>query len=117
MRANREHFPLPNPKIHKQKNPLPDLLDYFREEITLPWLEYCIENLANLTVELAHNELITKIIRLFPMYMRRSRVTSMELMKGAALLILMKRMRTRTRMTVTGSGITLDFCKYGSTGL
>jgi hypothetical protein len=62
LRANREHFPLPNPKIHKQKNPLPDLLEYFQEEITLPWLEYCIENLADLTVELARNELITKII-------------------------------------------------------
>jgi hypothetical protein len=47
---------------HKKKNNLPDLLQYFREEITLPWLEYCIENLAGLTVELAHNELITKII-------------------------------------------------------
>jgi hypothetical protein len=62
LRANREHFPLPNPRIHKQKNPLPDLLEYFQEEITLPWLEYCIENLADLTVELACNELITKII-------------------------------------------------------
>jgi hypothetical protein len=62
LRANREHFPQPNPRIHKQKNPLPDLLEYFQEEITLPWLEYCIENLADLTVELARNELITKII-------------------------------------------------------
>jgi hypothetical protein len=62
LRANREHFPLPNPKIHKQKNPLPDLLEYFQEEITLPWLEYCIANLADLTVELARNELITNII-------------------------------------------------------
>jgi hypothetical protein len=34
LRANHgEHFPLPNPtKIHKQKNPLPDLLEYFQEE-------------------------------------------------------------------------------------
>jgi hypothetical protein len=62
LRANREHFPLPNPRTHKQNNPLPDLLEYFQEEITLPWLEYCIENLADLTVELARNELITKII-------------------------------------------------------
>ena len=62
MRANREHFPLPNPRIHKQNNPLPDLLEYFQEEITLPWLEYCIGNLADLTVELAWDELITKII-------------------------------------------------------
>jgi hypothetical protein len=62
LRANREHFPLPNPRTHKQNNPLPDLLKYFQEEITLPWLEYCIENLADLTVELAWNELITKII-------------------------------------------------------
>jgi hypothetical protein len=36
LRANREHFPMPNPKIHKHKNPLPDLLEYFQEEITLP---------------------------------------------------------------------------------
>jgi hypothetical protein len=62
LRDNNEHFPLPNPRIHKEKNPLPDLLEYFQEEITLPWLEYCIENLADLTVELARNELITKII-------------------------------------------------------
>lgn len=63
LRANREHFPLPNPKIlHKQKQPLPDLLEYFREEITLPWLGYCIENLADLTVELARNELILSLI-------------------------------------------------------
>ena len=52
LRANREHFPLPNPRIHKLKNPLPHLLEYFQEEITLPWLEYCIENLADLTVDL-----------------------------------------------------------------
>ena len=44
LRGNCEHFPLPNPKIHKQKKPLPDLLEYFQEEITLPWLEYCIES-------------------------------------------------------------------------
>ena len=62
LRANREHFPLPNPRIHKLKNPLPHLLEYFQKEITLPWLEYCIENLADLTVDLAQNELITKII-------------------------------------------------------
>jgi hypothetical protein len=36
LRANHEHFPLPNPKSHKQKNPLPDLLKYNQEEITLP---------------------------------------------------------------------------------
>ena len=32
LRANREHFPMPNPKIlhHKQKQPLPDLLEYFQ---------------------------------------------------------------------------------------
>ncbi|KAI2509402.1 hypothetical protein MHU86_5035 [Fragilaria crotonensis] len=62
LRANREHFPLPNPRIHKQKNPLPDLLEYFQEEVTLPWLEYCIENLADLTVELARNELNCNLI-------------------------------------------------------
>jgi Zn-finger protein len=26
LRANREHFPLPNPRIHKQNNPLPESL-------------------------------------------------------------------------------------------
>jgi hypothetical protein len=44
LRANREHFPLPDPKIRKQKKPLPDLLEYFREEITVPWVRYCISN-------------------------------------------------------------------------
>jgi hypothetical protein len=62
LRANREHFPLPDPKIRKQKKPLPDLLEYFREEITVPWVRYCISNLADLTVELARNELVTRII-------------------------------------------------------
>ena len=38
------------------------MLEYFREEITLPWLGYCIENLADLTVELARNELILSLI-------------------------------------------------------
>ncbi len=62
LRANCEHFPLPDPKIHKQQRPLPDLLEYFHEEITLPWVGYCNTNLANLTVESAWNELIIKII-------------------------------------------------------
>ena len=62
LKANREHFPLPDPKIHKHKKPLPDLLEYFQEEVTLPWIDYCIGNLADLTVEQARNELITKII-------------------------------------------------------
>ena len=62
LRANRERFPYPNPKIHKQKKALPDLLAYFQEEITIPWHQYCIENLADLTIELARNELITKIL-------------------------------------------------------
>jgi hypothetical protein len=62
LRANREHFPQPDPTIHKHKKPLPDLLEYFREEIMEPWSEYCIQNLADLTVESARNELITKII-------------------------------------------------------
>jgi hypothetical protein len=62
LRGNREHFPLPNSKIQRQKKPLPYLLEYFQEEITLPWIEYCTENLADLTVELAQNELLTKII-------------------------------------------------------
>jgi len=62
LRANCEHFPLPDPKIRKQKKPLPDLLEYFREEITVPWVSYCISNLADLTVELARNELVTRII-------------------------------------------------------
>jgi hypothetical protein len=29
----------------------------FQDKVTLPWLEYRIENLADLTVELARNEL------------------------------------------------------------
>ena len=63
LRANREHFPMPNPKIlHRQKHSLPDLLEYFAEEITTPWLGYCIENLADLTVEMARNHLITPLI-------------------------------------------------------
>ena len=37
-------------------------LEHVQEEITLPWLEYCINNCADHKVELAHNELITKII-------------------------------------------------------
>ena len=62
LRANRERFPVPDPKTHKQNKPLPNLLEYFREEITLPWIEYCVTNLADLTVEQARNELITTII-------------------------------------------------------
>jgi hypothetical protein len=62
LRGNREHFPLPNSKIQRQKKPLPDVLEYFQEEITLPWIEYCTETLADLTVELAQNELLTTII-------------------------------------------------------
>jgi hypothetical protein len=50
LRGNREHFPLPS---RKQKKRLPELLELFHEEITLPWLEYCLENLADLMVELA----------------------------------------------------------------
>ena len=61
LRANREHFPMPNPKILK-KRPLPDLLEYFPDEITSPWLGYCIENLADLTVEMARNQLVTSLI-------------------------------------------------------
>ena len=53
LRGNREHFPLPNLKIQSQKKPLSDVLEYSKEEIKLPWIEYCIENLADLTVELA----------------------------------------------------------------
>jgi hypothetical protein len=62
LRSNNELFPLPNPRIHKEKNPLPELLEYFQDEIMYPWVEYCIQNLADLTVELARNELVTKII-------------------------------------------------------
>ena len=38
-RANREHFPMPYTKIlHKQKQPLPELLEYFPDEIrVLHW--------------------------------------------------------------------------------
>ena len=52
LRGHHAHFPLPDPKIRKQKS-LPDLLEYFREEITLPWTAYCVKNLADLTVEMA----------------------------------------------------------------
>ena len=62
LRANRERFPHPNPKIYKQKRPLPDLLAYFQEEVTVPWHQYCIENLADVTIEFARNELISKIL-------------------------------------------------------
>ena len=62
LRANRECFPHPNPNIHKAKKPLPDLLEYFQDEITIPWHHYCIENLADLTIEFARNELVSKII-------------------------------------------------------
>jgi hypothetical protein len=62
LRANREHFPQPDPTIHKHKKPLPDLLEYFQEEIMLPWNDYCIENLSDLTVEMAQNELVTKTV-------------------------------------------------------
>lgn len=62
LRGNHEHFLLPDPKIRKQKKQLPDLLEYFREEITLPWTAFCVKNLADLTVEMARDELITKII-------------------------------------------------------
>ena len=62
LRANREHFPLPDPKILNHKKPLPNLLEYYREEITLPWIGFCVKNLADLTVEMARHELITNII-------------------------------------------------------
>jgi hypothetical protein len=63
LRSNRERFPLPNPKVlYKQKHPLPELLEYMQEEITRPWISYCIENLADLTVELACNELNNNLI-------------------------------------------------------
>ena len=62
LRANRERFPHPNPNVHKQQKPLPDLLEYFQDEITAPWHQYCIENLADLTIEFARNELVSKII-------------------------------------------------------
>jgi len=62
LRSNREHFPHPNNKIHKAKKPLPDLLEYFQDEISSPWHQYCIEHLADLTIEMARNQLISKII-------------------------------------------------------
>jgi hypothetical protein len=45
-----------------EQNALPNFLEYFKEETTIPWLGYRIENLANLTVELARNELISLLI-------------------------------------------------------
>ena len=62
MRANRERFPHPNPKIRQQKKLLPDLLAYIQEEVTVPWHRYCIKNLADLTIEFARNELISIIL-------------------------------------------------------
>lgn len=63
LRSNRERFPLPNPKVlNKQKHPLPELLEYMQEEITHPWLGYCTENLADLTVELARSEINNRLI-------------------------------------------------------
>ena len=63
MRANRERFPIPNLKIfHKQKHPLPELLEYFQDEITLPWLDLCTENLADLTVKFARHEMVSNLI-------------------------------------------------------
>ena len=53
LRGNCEHFPHPNPRIHKGKQPLPELLDFYQEEITLPWQQFCIDNLADLTIEIA----------------------------------------------------------------
>jgi hypothetical protein len=32
LRANQEHFPLPDPKIHKQEPPLPDFLSAFMKK-------------------------------------------------------------------------------------
>ncbi len=59
LRANRQRFSHPNPKIHQQKKLLPDLLACFQEEVTDPWHQICIENLADLTIEFARNELIS----------------------------------------------------------
>jgi hypothetical protein len=63
LRSNHEHFPVPtNPKIFNKK-PLPELLEYFPEEIMSPWLGNCIEKLlADLTVEMARNHLVTDLI-------------------------------------------------------
>jgi hypothetical protein len=62
LRANRENFPHPNPRMHQDKKPLPELLEYFQEEIRLPWQQFCIENLSDLTVEMAKDQLMIKII-------------------------------------------------------
>ena len=45
-----------------EQNALPNFQEYFQEETTIPWLGYRIKNLANLTVELARNELISLLI-------------------------------------------------------
>jgi hypothetical protein len=63
LRSNRERFSLPNPKVlHKQNHPLPELLECMQEEITHPWIGYCTENLANLTVDLARNKMNNRLI-------------------------------------------------------
>jgi hypothetical protein len=47
--------------IHKQKEPLQDQLTFSQEDITLPRHQYCIQNLAGLTTQLARNELMSII--------------------------------------------------------
>ena len=44
------------------KKLLPELKEYFREEISLPCIDHCIGKLADLTVKSARNELVTNII-------------------------------------------------------
>lgn len=60
LRSNGKCFLLPNAKVlnKQKKHPLPKLLEYYMQgEITHPWLGKWSENLANLTVELARNEI------------------------------------------------------------
>jgi hypothetical protein len=78
LRANRENFPYPNPRIHRDKKPLPELLEYFQEEIKLPWHQYCIENLADLTVDMAREQLINKTIPSAVEAMKKEEMTSSD---------------------------------------
>jgi hypothetical protein len=49
------------------------VLQYFQEEITIPWQQFCIETLADLAIEFARDELISKI---FPNAVEASNVMS-----------------------------------------
>lgn len=47
QRANHKPFPLPDTKIQKQKKPHSDLLEFFREEIRVPRINFSTRNLES----------------------------------------------------------------------